>query len=157
MAALANKAARLIRAFHGYLRLSLWAAPPDRTGRQIDFIFRGLEKPQRLGKRPSRNAHFSGSWALIVGAFRQVNAATAGEFPRLARHAWRELGGSNRDRLRRTSDCRNPGYNVQRSLILPISDGVVPCFLLFGHCDVMTPACQLVRKWIGALFYSVVR
>lgn len=47
--ALANKAARLIRAFHGYLRSSLLAAPSARTSWQIAFVFRSLRKAVASG------------------------------------------------------------------------------------------------------------
>jgi len=49
VAALANKAARLIRAFHGYLRSSLLAAPSEGTSWQIAFVFRRLRKAAAPG------------------------------------------------------------------------------------------------------------
>ena len=60
MAALANKAARLIRALHGTLRPKLASASALREGRRIALFFPMLRKAAAPGQQPQQNANFSG-------------------------------------------------------------------------------------------------
>jgi len=75
VAALADKAARLIRALHGSLRPNTLRLNPTRDRVRILFYFRGLETTAAPSLKPGQKANFSGIRCLIIWASGQVNAA----------------------------------------------------------------------------------